>query len=140
MDGVLHGLISLLSTDQKTWILESSFAEKDLGVLVDTKLNVSWQCRLLPKKANCIPSCIRTIVSTFREAILSLYSALVRHLDYCVQCWTSQYKRDMDILERIQQQTMKMTMGLEHLLHRELGLFSLEKRRLRGFLSIHINT
>ena len=47
-----------------------------------------------------------------------------------------QYKRDVEILKRAQQRATKMRKDLEHLACEqrpgELGLLSLEKRRLRG--------
>ncbi|GAB0180731.1 deuterosome assembly protein 1 [Grus japonensis] len=71
------------------------------------------QSVLAAQKDSCILGYIKgNMASRSREVILPLYSALMRpHLEYCIQLWGPQYKKDMELLEQVQRRAMKMIRG-----------------------------
>ncbi|PKU43378.1 hypothetical protein llap_6322 [Limosa lapponica baueri] len=111
--------------------LESCPAEK---VLVNSQLSMSQQCAQVAKKANSILVCIRNSVASRTREVIFLCTDEAPPQILCPVL----DKDDIEVLERVQTRATKLVRGLENKSYeeqlREPGLFSLEKRKLRGDL------
>ena len=114
--------------------------EKDLGVILTKDLKAGRQCREAARKAMTL---LRTIKRHFirldKATFLILYKSYVRPLlEYSIQAWSPHLRKDINCLEQVQRRATKLVIGLRKReyadrLH-ELGLTTLEKRRIRGDL------
>jgi ribonucleases P/MRP protein subunit RPP40 len=122
--------IALTTTDE----------ERDLGVVILNSLKASSQCRAAHNKANRALGMMKRTLNTRRQDILlRLYKTLVRpHLEFCTPAWSVHYKKDAQLLERVQHRFTKMIPELARLPYNErlnrLGITTLEERRNRADL------
>ncbi|MEW8548554.1 MAG: reverse transcriptase family protein [Candidatus Thiodiazotropha sp.] len=120
--------------------LEKVSEECDLGVYLTEDLKPSLQCVKAAKKASSALGIVKRTFSTFDiSSFALLYKTYVRcHMEYCVQAWCPYYRKDIEILEKIQKRATRMVPELKNLSYSErlkhLGLTSLEDRRKRGDL------
>ena len=79
--------------------------EKDLGIIIQNDLKVSSQCAKVVKAANKILGMIKRCFACKNAVfILNLYKSFVRpYLEYCVQVWRPHLKKDIELLEGVQQ-------------------------------------
>jgi len=123
-----------------TVCLETITVEKDLGVWVTNDLKPSEQCMQATKKAQSVLGMINRHFKTIDKedfGIIGLYKTYVRlHLEYCVQAWAPQIEKDKKCLEKVQRRATRMVNGFKKLPYetrlRNLGIYSLDRRRLRG--------
>lgn len=117
--------ISTISIDQ---VMNWPRVEKGLGILVDEKLNISWQCALTVQEANFILGCIEGSVATRSgEMILSLHCALMRpHPGH----WSAVFRSVSPATDRtwaVQAYPGHKNNGLKHLSYEErLGMWMLQ--------------
>ena len=93
--------------------LECCPAERELGMLADSRLNRSQEDALAAKRANPILGCIKHSITAWpKEVIVLLYSLLVwPHLEHCVQFWAPQFKDNVQVLECVQRRATKLVKG-----------------------------
>ena len=127
-----------LNINSKDHILEKVTEEKDIGVLIDTKLSFENHISQKIKKANSIFSLIRRSFSDLNiKNFNPLFNSLVRsQLEYASSVWSPFKKKHIENIENVQRRATKQVPSLKNKTYEErlqtLQLPTLVYRRLRG--------
>ena len=83
-------------------------SQKDLGVIVDSRLQYREHIAKKTKVANSIVAIIRkSFVNLTSEILTTLYKALVRtHLEYANQAWNPHLKKAKITIENVQRRNL----------------------------------
>ena len=120
--------------------IEQVKSERDLGVIVDSKLKFREH---INNKVNLANRNLGIIFMTFsyidKEMFMNLFKSLVRpHLEYASPIWSPLYKKDKKSIENVQRRGTRLVKSLKGLPYetrlRELGLPTLQYRRERADL------
>ena len=120
--------------------LDSTKWEKDLGVVLNSKLNFSDHFEQVALKGYKMLGMLkRTFKYWDMDTFRRLYGSLVRpHLEYAAAVWSPHLKKDIKKIERVQRRATKLVPELRDRPYEErlkaIGIQSLEQRRLRGDL------
>merc|ERR1712055_1219163 len=104
-----------IGTDENLKILEESTEEKDLGVVIDNKLNFSNHCDKIVGKANKMLGILRRNFTYINNTNFNyLYKGIIRPIiEYAAPVYSPIYQKDIQKIESIQRRATKMVLGLE---------------------------
>merc|ERR1712240_913158 len=118
--------------------LQETLKEKDLGVLIDYKLDFGDHIKEIVSRANRMIGLIRASFSCLnKKMFLNLHKSLIRPLlEYCVQVWSPHLNKYIKLIEGVQRRATRLVPELKELPYEErlnqLKLTTLEERRVRG--------
>ena len=122
----------------KGQLLEQTYEEKDLGVIIDSKLSFDQHISAKVKTANNLVGLIRRSFEYLdKDMFKQLFTSIVRpHLEYAAPVWNPHLQRHITSIENVQRRASKLVPGLGHLSYmerlRSLRLPTLAYRRYRG--------
>ena len=96
--------------------------KKGLGVLVENKLNMRWQCTIVVMKVHQFLDCIsKNVGNRLRKELFLLYSiSLKLHLEYRASFWSLYYKSCSNKLKQVQQRVIKVVRGMDDAMYKEM--------------------
>ena len=119
-------------------VLETTEEEKDLGILIDNKLDFGKHIRTIVARANRVLGMVRVSFACMNKPMfLNIYTAQVRPLlEYCVQVWSPHKRTYIKLIEGVQRRATKLVPQLKDMGYdarlKALGLQRLVDRRVRG--------
>lgn len=122
---------------QKTYIINTTHSEKDLGVLISEDLEWSEHTRQAVSKTNRILGLLNnTFLYMDIPLMKTLYCSYVRpHLEYASSVSNPHCKKDIEFIEKVQRRATKMVHWLKDFTYEtRLEIFNLqtvEKLRIR---------
>ena len=133
-------LLNMMSPSGIIHDLQATVLERDLGIMLDNKLNWASQVEHAIQRANAVLGMLRrTFVHWDAKLFVKLFTVYVRpHLEYCAAAWNPKHKKDIKKLEQVQRRATKLVPQIKFMSYHDrllkLGLPSLEERRTRGDL------
>jgi len=115
--------------------LATTEEERDLGVVMTSKLKPSGQCAKAARTAQMVLGQLgRAFQAKDKHVFVQLYKTYVRpHLEFACQAWSPWTAADKEVLERVQERAVKMVSGLRTHTYedrlKELEMTTLEERR-----------
>ena len=96
----------------KVTALQETTCEKDLGVNVDPESNFNNHIQITVKKGRNMSGLIlRNLICRDDIVLFPLYKALIRPvLEYGNAAWSPYWKKDIQIIEKVQQHFTKKSM------------------------------
>ena len=110
-------ILSMENSSGERVVLHETMREKDLGVIVNSKLKWDDQVNQAALKATSVLGMLkRTFVHWSADLFLRLYPTYVRpHLEYCSTVWNPYKKKDIRRLEQVQRRATNFVPELRHL-------------------------
>lgn len=133
-------LYTMMDKNHQIKTLGSTTQERDIGVILSNDLKVNVHIQAITSRSNSI---LGQLLNSFKyldkSTYRTLYCSFVRpHLEFAASAWNPYFKKDIELLEKVQQRATKRAPGLGRLPQAErlkiLKLTTLEERRMRGDL------